>query len=163
MVAYALLDRSDFMTVNQAAFARDLVSVRNMLDRGYGVDSIGPDGFILLQIASATAQYDLLELLVDRGADVNREDRDGMTALFCCADINMLNHLLRLGATPTHRNLAGQNALDYFLSEGGDSEIIARLRVLDTSSTGMLFERLEYCWFCKLINYGKDKHMKRAS
>jgi ankyrin repeat protein len=53
-----------------------------------------------------------LQLLIDRGADVNARDAGGETALHICTDIDALTIYLAKGANPSVRGYGGYTALD---------------------------------------------------
>lgn len=68
-----------------------------------------------MQIASINNHYPLIEILMLRGADVNRKDRWGNTPLHL-AVINQnheaIHSLMKNGSDPHLTNLYGKSALD---------------------------------------------------
>lgn len=81
------------------------------------LDLPGEDGrtpFMLLDYNTA----DLLPLFLERGADVNRQDRDGISALMLFTDKDMTKELLRAGADLHLTDREGNTALHYALEDG---------------------------------------------
>ena len=61
--------------------------------------------------------YDILNILLQNGADVNAKDHDGRTALMLAAsspdDVSSVTLLLSHGADPALKDKDGRTALDY--------------------------------------------------
>jgi hypothetical protein len=100
-------------TLFLAAEAGDNDSVRALLDKGDSVNPQDPNEYTPLMFASMNGHADTVELLIDAGADVNRNP-EGMTALIFSsmeghADIVRL--LLEAGADVNKIYRGGQTAL----------------------------------------------------
>jgi len=95
----------------------DVAMARFLLAHGAGVnDPRSPKGRTPLMVACAYwSGMNMVELLVDKGADVNITSTDGTTALMLAASlekIEVVNYLLAHGANVAAKNNAGQTALD---------------------------------------------------
>lgn len=89
-----------------------------------------------LHSAAATQNLELVQLLLDRGADPNAQQPSGVAPLHSAAHTGQLEickRLLRAGANPALRTHAGETALD-FAQKDGFPEIAALLLPLTTSS-----------------------------
>jgi Ankyrin repeats (3 copies) len=73
----------------EAVACEDLAAVRRLLDRGVSPDAVNDprdtEGKSALQIAAGTGNVALVQLLLDRGADINAPDVWGGTAIFVAA------------------------------------------------------------------------------
>jgi ankyrin repeat protein len=90
---------------------------RKLLDMGVAPDAAEPSGVTLLDRAVLGNQVDIAQLLIARGADVNRADKIGFTPLLYAASIDfgdsaMIDLLLRSGARADVRSKDGLTALD---------------------------------------------------
>ena len=87
-----------------------------MLDRGVMIDSVDGHGRTALQWAAMYDRPDVIHELLQRGADVNKRDRDdGLTALHWNAITNSndaIPLLLRNGASTTIKDNEGQTPID---------------------------------------------------
>ena len=85
-----------------------------LLDGGVSVDSV--DG-IALQYAAMNNRTDVIHKLLQRGADVNKRDRDfGLTALHFSTMFNKtdaIRLLLRNGASTTIKDDVGRTPIDW--------------------------------------------------
>ncbi|MFP4329204.1 MAG: ankyrin repeat domain-containing protein [Spirochaetaceae bacterium] len=110
--------------------------VEVLLQAGADPEASGPMGVTLLMEAAAFSKNpEILRLLVDYGAEVNRtDDRDGMTALMIAClrrgEEPVIRTFLELGADPRIRDRSGYTAADY--AEGNsrlrNSEVLELLR-----------------------------------
>ncbi len=93
-----------------AARVGDLGAIERYLASGAAVDAVDPEhGGTPLIWAAATGQAEAIELLIDRGADVNAADRDGGTALLAAAFLGhekAVDVLIRHGAKVNAANQA---------------------------------------------------------
>lgn len=86
-------------------------------DRDYKalLDKVGKDGYSELMSKSWAADVKGVNKLIDKGVDVNAQDKNGMTALMhACtrADrIDVLKMLIDAGADPAMRRVTGERAL----------------------------------------------------
>jgi Ankyrin repeats (many copies) len=89
--------------------------VRLFLDQGAGVGALNRSGGTPLHDAALSGNTDVINLLLDRGANVDVKERDsGATALMMAASIGRTDAvalLLRRGADPALRDHAGRTAL----------------------------------------------------
>jgi ankyrin repeat protein len=81
------------------------------------VDEADSDGITILSWAVIGNRIDMARLLIERGADVNHEDKKGMTPLLYAASIDfgdsaMVELLLKSGARTSARTKEGLTALD---------------------------------------------------
>ena len=87
-----------------------------MLDGGVLIDSVDRIGLTALQQAARYNRTDVIHELLQRGADVNKRDRDfGLTALHWSAMNNStdaIRLLLRNGASTTIKDNEGQTPID---------------------------------------------------
>mmetsp|Transcript_17661 Transcript_17661/g.25791 ORF Transcript_17661/g.25791 Transcript_17661/m.25791 type:complete len:256 (+) Transcript_17661:71-838(+) len=89
--------------VHEACRKGSLAEVRQSLDKQElsHIDELDENGWTCLMTASSYGQLNIVELLLQRGADIDFQDELGQTALFCaCYDgrPNVVRHLLRMGA-----------------------------------------------------------------
>jgi hypothetical protein len=106
----------------KAAEARDIGTLREMIDAGTDVDARDDDGKTALL---ASASFEVTRLLVAYGADVNAVDPSGETPLMAAArkaDKQMIETLLAAGADPTATDDSGRTARD--LVPPGNQELL---------------------------------------
>ena len=88
-----------------------------MLDGGMPVDSFDGIGLTALQYAAMFNQTDVIYELLQRGADVNKRDRDfGLTALHFSAmfdNADAIRLLLENGASTTIKDNQGRTPIDF--------------------------------------------------
>lgn len=130
-----------------AIAARRESLVRTLLNHGVAPDLRLAGGATALMIAASLGNLPMLEALLEAGADPNIADETGATALHAAAQQAfdssdtatahaLLDRLLRAGANPALRNLAGQDALLVLLGARSapgtrcDGEHLARLTEL---------------------------------
>ena len=85
-----------------------------------------------LHAATAARNAAMVERLLRAGADPNLAQADGFTPIHVAAqhgDAAITGLLVLFGASPTHRNSKGQNAIDHARS-GGHEWLAARLEAL---------------------------------
>ena len=87
-----------------------------MLDGGMPIDIVDRAGMTALQWAAMLKQTDVIHKLLQRGADVNKRDRDdGRTALHYSARKNntdAIRLLLQNGASTTIKDNKGRTPID---------------------------------------------------
>jgi uncharacterized protein len=99
---------------NVSEVARVIHQIKN-------IEMRNPKGHTLLMLAAYNDHYDLAKLLIENGADVNTADDVGSSALMGVSfkGYNDLVHLLiQNGANPAHKNLAGQDAMQFAIMFG---------------------------------------------
>ena len=88
-----------------------------MLDEGMPIDSVNWGGSTTLQYAAVYSHTDVMHELLQRGADVNKRDRDyGRTALHYSARYNStdaIRLLLQNGASTTIKDDEGRTPIDW--------------------------------------------------
>ena len=112
-----------------AAFNGDVSEVKEMLDVGVPVDSEDEFGRTALQYAAYRNETDVTELLLSRGADVNkRSDRYHSTALHHAVfsiNTDVIKVLLKHGASTNIKDGRGRTPIDY--ARGQNNEAAVRL------------------------------------
>ena len=113
---------ADERLLEKAAY-RDIDGVTKALNDGANVNSVSStSGSTALHLVTAVGRpYDngkllpIADLLISRGANVNLQNRDGMTPLMwaiLAGNIEMMKRLLDAGADITKKHSNGQTALD---------------------------------------------------
>ncbi len=122
-----LFDEEENTPWNTAINNRDMASVTVLLDHGLDINQQNrSNGQTPLMIAINTNQPDLMRLLIEQHADLNRTDACGRTALFYAllqANESMVRILLEHGATVNLRDNRGLSVLTYAIqrmNESGD-------------------------------------------
>ncbi len=99
-----------------AVFTGDLAAVKQALTEGADPNAKDPQsGSTMLSIAALMGHTEIVELLLEHGADVNAKSRDGSTALHTAAflgRVETVKLLLEKGADTTLRNGMGSTAID---------------------------------------------------
>ena len=129
-----------------AAVQGDTVRVRDELNNGFNIESVGPDDGTLLQSAirfsfmrfeinEIPPKNDMVILLLENGADPNSQDNRGRAAIHECSAGGNLDHLILLvqynadlnlktlkGRTPLHLCAKQGNAeyAKYLIDHGAD-------------------------------------------
>lgn len=125
-----IIDSTSFV---DAALAGDVKTIEKYIDKGIDVNAPHPDpdalGITALVAGAASEYYDVVEILLENGADVNLPDSRGYTALAVAAmvgEMEIVKLLLEYKADATIKNNEGMTALDLAKS-GGYDEITALL------------------------------------
>ena len=116
----------------------NLAVARKLLDMGVLADEPERSGITLLDRAVLGNQVEMAQLLIARGADVNRADRIGFTPLLYAASIDfgdsaMIDLLLKSGARADVRTKDGLTALD-LARKYKHTHLIASLEAAGTSA-----------------------------
>jgi hypothetical protein len=112
-----------------AAVRGETDKVEHHLSQGTHVDQLHPVwGTPALTIAALHDRLEVVSLLLDKGADVNRTSRDGGTALHAAAFLGretVVKLLLEKGADAYLRNQNGQTAQETMSTDWGTTKFIA--------------------------------------
>jgi peptidoglycan/LPS O-acetylase OafA/YrhL len=118
-------------TLWKACAAGDHDLVRRLLDDGTDVNAPDPVlGVTPLSYAAIFGRDEVMKLLVQRGADVKRTNRDGGTALHGAAFLGragIVRELLKAGADAKRKNERGETALDATLADWGVTQFVAKI------------------------------------
>ncbi|XP_014289691.1 ankyrin repeat domain-containing protein 29-like [Halyomorpha halys] len=110
--------------------ATDPSVISKLLDLGADVNFTTDNGDTALHIASAKESLEVVKVLVKRGAGINIQDYDGVTALMFAANNTnsniLVTYLLHSGADLSLKSKRGWNSLHY-AAEGGCSECVVTL------------------------------------
>ncbi len=124
-----------------AARAGDLGAIERHMESGAAVDTVDPEhGATPLLWAASTGRAKAIELLIDRGADVNAADRDGGTALLVAAFLGhekAVDVLIRHGAKVNVANPGGSTPLDVAKLDEGTTRYFASLLQLELNEDGL--------------------------
>jgi ankyrin repeat protein len=141
--------------------------VKALIDGKVDVNITDPEGVTPLMMASQNLQFDAAALLIKAGADVNRWDLWGRSALYLTVDVNTVPHggradrpsldetsgldvirmLLEAGANPNlqlkllppYRNLGNDRGLDTMLSIG-TTPLLRAAKALDAPAVKLLVD-----------------------
>ena len=110
-----------------AAFAGDVSKLEEMLDVGVPVDSVYEGGCTALQCAAMYKRTEVTELLLSRGADVNKQSVDDhSTALHWAAFKNstdVIEVLLKHGASTNIKDRFGDTPIDLARSKNNEAAV----------------------------------------
>lgn len=121
------LSGSALMTATQAG---DLKIVIRLLDQGVNPNAVVHTNTALI-FAARDGQLEIAQVLIERGADVNWIDGEGVTPLILAAlkgHVEIAKLLLAQGADPTIRDQWHRSAIDYALRRGEGDAIVQLLR-----------------------------------
>lgn len=121
-----------FTPLHLATFFAEFECVRVLLQRGANVEALSQNAMALRAIHSASAggSTEIVERLLQSGADANSRQQGGWTPLHAAAAsgrLDMLRALLAHGADPTLTNAEGKTAHDIALQKG-HAAIVQALR-----------------------------------
>jgi ankyrin repeat protein len=128
-----------------AAKSGDVVAIEKQLKRGIAVDSMTDDvvdGYTALGWAAYHGHKEAVELLLEKGANINAANRSGYTPLMAAAQQShdrIARLLLEKGANPNLATLNGDTALIYASMFGSTKTVEALLsKGADRSATNKL-------------------------
>jgi len=114
-----------------AVRAGDLTQVKSLLHQGAELEAVEKDfGATPLMWAAMSGQADVAKYLLDSGAKIDAQDKDGRTALMWAASqgqVPVVKLLLSRGANPALADTVGVTALAAASSQG-HTEVIQLLR-----------------------------------
>lgn len=102
--------KSNFL---EAARNGDTEGILHALDEGDDIDTVNVNGWSAAFFSVATANFDVLRVLIDRGIDLNIQDNRGFTVLMMAAqerDKELVELLLEANADPTIKAPDGSDA-----------------------------------------------------
>ncbi|KAI8910787.1 ankyrin repeat-containing domain protein [Gorgonomyces haynaldii] len=85
----------------------DYEGVKALLDKGESPDAQDDNGYCPLHAAVSYGHRDLVELLIERGCNLNLQDNDLDTALHLVESLDLAQLLVEKGADPTLKNQEG--------------------------------------------------------
>lgn len=125
-----------------AARDGDLAALQLHLDAGMPADQPDPvHGGTPLMWAAATGQWEAIELLTARGADVNAVDRNGGTGLHAAAFLGYdraVEVLIRKGASVNAVNDTGKTSLDLAMLDEGITRYYASMLQLEPNPDSLV-------------------------
>ena len=114
----------------EAAMAGNNARVKQLLRKGWDVNTRFEDGFTALMFAAGSGHTETTKILIDSGADVNARFEDGFTALMLAAEkghAEIVRILNNAGADVNAKNKAGGTALMVAAAQG-HTEIVEILK-----------------------------------
>jgi len=134
-------------TVWKACAAGDLGLVRSLIEDGADVNAPDPAlGVTPLSYAALFGRDEVVAMLLQKGADANRANRDGGTALHGAAFLgraDIARELLKSGADPKKRNERGETALDATQADWGVTNFITKLMKVTVEKEAVMKGREE--------------------
>ncbi|MHC5007117.1 MAG: ankyrin repeat domain-containing protein [Planctomycetota bacterium] len=130
--------RTPLMAAVQSRKPDKQEAIRFLIDNGADVNARDQlQGTALLRAAGSFGDLDSVQVLLSAGADVNVQDKNGMTPLMWAArwgDAPRVEALVKAGAKVAVRDNSGKSALDWARGQGGKAEqTIAVLQPLTES------------------------------
>lgn len=91
-------------SLQAAVFDGDIDLAINLLEKGkFDLNKLDQQGRTLLHYTGCRGQYDMIELLLEKGADPNIKDKNGNTPLHWCGHIDIVELLISYGARVAER------------------------------------------------------------
>ena len=147
MAAHAQTMEPEYSDLYLAVDRNDLEEVRRLLDGGADVGE-NYDGYTLLHEAASDGSVALMELLLDRGANVNAQEKDGFTPL-----MYMASSTSEAGYYTDNRDVRGVNLL---LNHGANPNIAARVNSFPESQTQIHASGFTALHMVALVNTSED-------
>lgn len=97
--------------------------LRLLLENGAPIDGLNEDGVTYLQVAIENGDEDIVQLLIERGANVNVTDEYGATPLMQVESLDLMRLLIERGANVNAADKEGQTALHRVVFEPGKFEL----------------------------------------
>jgi ankyrin repeat protein len=100
--------------IELAIITDNLHLIKSLLNRTEGINSPTRYGLTILHLATTSNSVPILELIVNAGADLNKQDDAKRTALVVAIELkypNCARYLLKKGSNPDLADSSGQNAL----------------------------------------------------
>jgi ankyrin repeat protein len=159
------MNHGGFTPLLYAARGGCLECVKQLLAGGADIDLPDPEAVTPLILAITTFHFDVADYLVEAGADIDRWDLFGRTALYCAIDMNtiaspdrpgipsyagreLIKKLLERGANPNtqlklrrpeFRNAIGERGADNSLATGA-TPLLRAAHAGDTETIALLLE-----------------------
>lgn len=117
------------MNIWIAAADNNLQKVESYLASGnFTANSKDQNGYTPVHAAAEYGHLDLIQRLIEKGADLNIQDNDGDTPLHACEQPRVAEFLVRLGADLSTKNHDGLTPLQKAEEDADFPELIAYLR-----------------------------------
>jgi hypothetical protein len=148
-------DDPDLTVLMRKARDGDLFWVSDLLDRHVDMEMEDDVGCTALSHACYYGQLEIVQRLMEAGADPNHQSRNGNTALMMAVQNQQLNRseicraLLSHGANPNAKNKKGQTALD--LCPRGDQRTAQIIRGFKGKKAHELRPWYDSMWFMTVV------------
>ncbi len=100
----------------------------------YDVNQTTTNGHTPLMLATITGKAPLVKFLISMGADVNRADAEGNTALHFASNVDITNSLIAANADINHANLEKLQTPLWIAASQGEAKIVEALMQRKASS-----------------------------
>lgn len=121
------VDPNRMNLLRSAAAHRNRATAEWLLDNGFDANVVDEHGASALDFAVANDDAAMVELLLARGADCSRMNRNRRTVLFRARSATVAKRLLDAGASPNATDEDGKSCIQYHL-EDGKLEVVEVLR-----------------------------------
>lgn len=110
-----------------AAVSNDVDTLKEVINGDCDIDGADEQGQTALHFASDRGSIDCIKLLVEKGANINAKDSDGIgilqTALSAELDVDIVRLLLEAGANPDAQDIDGDSPR-MWVEESGDKALM---------------------------------------
>lgn len=133
-----LIDLSHGDSLHTAVGCRNIEAVKMLLDQGMNINAESNDYFREPALVTASRRAnteEVLKLLIEKGASLSEQDREGNTALHQASFhgfFESVSALLNAGADQSMLNNKGKTPLEY-AKEGGQGDVVAHLEGIATA------------------------------